>query len=254
MPNHCQSTLSTTQLLIIPWHISQSRHTWMAKRTSTCDPHIERETLHVYLNVPPREQVEWKWRRQKQKRLLSAWVRVNKVDCGCAAKFSDQVQTGIASEEQHQTVVWKMAVWGCPCTVKRPGRTGPSEEKGERAREAFQRSPRNTTNRASGQPVSYNLPCDAFFTRVCGWSHTAIPLTTQVNRFYEVCQGIMNNSVFEQDCSSAIHNIIYPFAQCENQYLIIRATTLPLLLTTTFHFGKIQTLRNSAAPLTSYRI
>jgi hypothetical protein len=35
------------------------------------------------------------------------------------------------------------------CVAKRAGRPGPSEERVERVREAFQRSPRKSTNRAS---------------------------------------------------------------------------------------------------------
>jgi hypothetical protein len=36
---------------------------------------------------------------------LRASVGANTVDCGCAAKFLDQVRKGPAGEEQHQTVV-----------------------------------------------------------------------------------------------------------------------------------------------------
>ena len=41
-----------TGWFLIPWHISQNRYTWMADKTSTCDPNIRKETLHVYLYLP----------------------------------------------------------------------------------------------------------------------------------------------------------------------------------------------------------
>ena len=40
-----------TGIFIIPWHISQYQHILMAERAKTCDPHIERETLQVYLHM-----------------------------------------------------------------------------------------------------------------------------------------------------------------------------------------------------------
>ena len=46
------SVIFCTGLLIIAWHIWQNQYTWMAERTSTCNPHRERETLQVYLYMP----------------------------------------------------------------------------------------------------------------------------------------------------------------------------------------------------------
>ena len=130
----------------------------MEERTSTCDQHIERETLQVYLYVPRGLGFvgDSHWSRLTEngddvssEGFLRAWVRTDTVDSGCAAKFSDQVRKGPAGEEQHQAVVWKIPAWRVPVPRKTPLTTRPFGGESAAFGEAFQRSPRKTTNRAS---------------------------------------------------------------------------------------------------------
>ena len=169
------------ELFLIPWHISQNRYIGMAERSSTCDPQVERETPQVYsytsrvLSIVPQSAFGPNLDRTHDRRRPGADPLVSKIAWPNAKRYvKDSIflpplpqDLPLATQTNRRCHLrCRLCVCVCVCVCV-------WERERERARGG---------ERERGVTLSICL------------SHFTI-LSVQVYRFYEVCQGSMNQTV-----------------------------------------------------------
>jgi len=119
-------------------------------KDSTCDPHIEKETLQVYLYMPQAlcfvgghqggRLNDNGSNRSREGFLLLEYAQTQSI---VAVQQSFQTKFGKDLLVRNSVNQWheKFQHDSCLCIVKCPGRPGSSQERVEHVREPFQRSP-----------------------------------------------------------------------------------------------------------------